>query len=74
MIDRVDFTDKGMLDEVVCTAGAHLEHMGSGRWFLEFTHADGTSTAFWFGSKDLKKPFWETRQARSALSDDKETP
>jgi hypothetical protein len=64
MKDRVDFTDKGTLDEVVCSAGAHLECMGGNRWVLEFQHADGTSTAFWFGSKDLRKPFWETRKPK----------
>lgn len=68
--DRVDFTDKGTLDEVVSSAGAHLEHMGGNRWFLIFQHADGTETAFWFGSKDLKKPFWETRQPRKGGAND----
>lgn len=64
--DRVTFTPKGRLDEVCCTKGAHLEHMGGGRWYLSFEHADGTSSAFWFGSKDLMKPFWETRTAATA--------
>lgn len=66
MKDRVDFTDKGTLDEVVCSAGAHLESMGGNRWFLEFQHEDGTSTALWFASKDLRKPFWETRKSKES--------
>lgn len=63
MSDRVEFVD-GKLDEVVSSKGAHLEHMGAGRWFLSFQHADGTSSAFWFSSKSLrdKDLFWEKRQ------------
>lgn len=67
MVDRVDFTEKGTLDEIVATNGAHLEHMGGANWFLEFQHADGTSTALWFTSRSLLKPFMEKR-SRSALS------
>jgi hypothetical protein len=59
--DRISFTDKGQLDEVVASGGAHLEHMGKDRWFLLFCHEDGTETAIWFGSRDLRKPFWEKR-------------
>jgi hypothetical protein len=59
--DRVTFNDEGTLDEVCSTRGAHLEYLGNNRWFLAFYHGDGTDSAFWFGSKDLKKPFWETR-------------
>jgi len=67
MKDRVEFVS-GKLDEIVCSGGAHLEYMGGDRWFLEFVHADGTSTALWFGSRSLRKPFWETREAgRAAL-------
>jgi hypothetical protein len=58
---RVQFNDDGTLDEVCSTRGAHLEHMDGNRWFLSFQHGDGTSSAFWFSSKDLKKPFWEKR-------------
>lgn len=64
MEDRVTFTDKGRLDEVCSSRGAHLEHMDGKRWFLTFYHEDGTESAFWFESKDLKQPFWETRPAR----------
>lgn len=64
--DRVTFTPKGRLDEVCCTKGAHLEHMEGDRWFILFAHADGTETAIWFTSKDLKKPFWETREPRKS--------
>jgi hypothetical protein len=60
MHDRVDFQD-GCLDEVVAVRGAHLERIGANRWFLSFMHADGTETSIWFSSKDLKKPFMETR-------------
>lgn len=64
MEDRVTFTEKGRLDEVVASRGAHLEHMGGNSWFLSLLHADGTETAIWFDSKDLKKPFWEKREPR----------
>lgn len=67
--DRVDFVD-GRLDEIVSARGAHLEHMDKNRWFLIFYHADGTETAIWFSSKDLKKPFWETREPRPAIRQD----
>lgn len=63
MSDRVDYKD-GELDEVVATAGAHLERLDKNRWFLLLCHADGTETAIWFDSKDLKKPFMETRKPR----------
>ena len=66
MIDRVDHVD-GELDEVVAAAGAHLERMGKNRWFLLLCHADGTDTAIWFSSKDLRKPFMETRPPRNAI-------
>lgn len=59
-MDRRSF-ENGKLDEIVSTRGAHLEHLGSGRWFLSFQHEDGTETALWFTSRDLLKPFWEIR-------------
>jgi len=61
--NRVQFNENGTLDEVCSTRGAHLEHMHGSHWFLSFQHPDGTSSAFWFTSKDLKRPFWETREA-----------
>lgn len=64
MSDRVEFTEDGMLDEIVSTGGAHLERIDTNRWFLLFSHADGTETALWFSSSDLCEPFWETRQPR----------
>lgn len=66
MQDRVDF-ENGTLDEIVSTKGAHLESMGGNDWFLAFYHEDGTSTALWFSSKDLRKPHWETRPARAPI-------
>jgi len=63
MADRVDFVD-GRLDEVVASKGAHLERMDDNRWFILFEHEDGSETAIWFSSKDLEKPFWETRPPR----------
>ena len=65
--DRVDFIN-GKLDEVVSSRGAHLERIDHSRWFLIFYHADGTETAMWFSSRDLRKPFWETRPAKSEVS------
>ena len=63
--NRVQFNDDGTLDEVCSTRGAHLEHMHGNHWFLVFYHEDGTDTAIWFTSKDLKKPFWEKREPRA---------
>lgn len=64
MMDRIDFTENGLLDEIVASRGAHLECMGGSRWFLSFQHEDGTETALWFTSRDLLKPFWEKREPR----------
>lgn len=64
--DRVEFQDEE-LDEIVATRGAHLERVGQNRWFIRFSHADGTETALWFSSRDLRKPMWETR--RPTLND-----
>lgn len=65
--DRVTFTDKGILDEIVSTRGAHLERTGANSWFLVFSHEDGTETALWFTSRALAKPFWEKRPGNDAL-------
>lgn len=59
--DRITFDKKGELDEVCGSRFAHLERMGGNNWFLLIGHDDGTETAIWFKSKDLKKPFWEER-------------
>lgn len=67
--NRVTFNDDGTLDEVCSTKGAHLEHLGGSDWFLSFQHGDGTSSAFWFKSKGLKRPNWETREAYKGGSD-----
>lgn len=61
--DRVTF-DGGMLDEVYGSRGAHLEHLDGNRWFLLIAHDDGTETAIWFSSRDLRKPFYERREPR----------
>lgn len=61
--DRVTF-EAGRLDEVCGSRGAHLEHMDGDRWFLLIGHDDGTETAIWFSSRDLKKPFYERRGPR----------
>jgi hypothetical protein len=66
--DRVTFDEKGELDEVVGTGFAHLERMGRNHWFLLIGHKDGTETAIWFDSPNLKKPFWEERPARKEPS------
>lgn len=66
-IDRVDFQNDE-LDEVVAGRGAHLERIGKDRWFLIFYHTDGTETALWFSSKDLKRPFLEKREPGAATS------
>ena len=63
-LDRVTFDD-GCLDEGVGSRRAHLERLGRSRWFLVIGHDDGTETAIWFKSKDLKKPFYERRAPRA---------
>jgi len=62
--NRVDFAEDGTLDEVYASKGAHLEHMGSGNWFLIFYHEDGSGSAFWFKCKELLRPNWETYEAK----------
>lgn len=69
--DRRDFIN-GKLNEIVSTKGAHLEYMGESQWFLSFQHEDGTETAIWFTSRNLRNPFWEIRPAVS-LSDSSPT-
>lgn len=61
--DRVTFTDKGTLDEIVASGGAQLEHMGGQRWFLEFVNANGSSVAVNFTSPDLHEVKPEFRAA-----------
>ena len=72
MSDRVDYDESGKLDEVVATGGAHLEYMGSSQWFLSLTHADGSETAIWFKSKNLRNPFMETREPRPQVQERRE--
>lgn len=48
MQNRVEYTGKGKLDEVVTDGGAHLEHMEGKRWFLNCLRKDGSSFAVWF--------------------------
>jgi len=48
------------------TGGAHLENLGGNAWFLECRNADGSSTAIWFTSKDLKRPTMEHRTPGTA--------
>ena len=61
--DRVTF-EGGRLDEVFGSRHAHLEHTFGDRWFLLIGHDDGTETAIWFSSRDLRKPFMERREPR----------
>lgn len=69
MKDRIEWEDDGRLDEIVAAGGSHLEHMGSGRWFLEMVRADGSSIALWFKSKELRKPFHEYRDPPKGSND-----
>lgn len=62
-LDRVTFPG-GKLDEICGSRYAHLEHMGGGSWFLIIGHDDGSDTAVWFRSKDLRKPSYERRAPR----------
>ena len=64
--NRVTYDDKGRLDEIVCSRGAHLERMSKNHWFLSFCHEDGTETAIWFKSKDFPSLI-ETRPAPADL-------
>lgn len=65
--DRVTYDDKGRLDEIVGSRFAHLEHMNKDSWFLLIGHDDGTETALWFTSHDLRKPLIERREPRAIL-------
>ena len=47
MDNRVEYDDKGRLDEVCTDGGAHLERMDKNRWFLSCSRADGSSFAIW---------------------------
>ena len=51
--DRVDYDDKGRLDEVVGIGVTHLERLGRNDWYLSIGHADGSETALWFTSKNF---------------------
>lgn len=51
MKNRVEYTKKGKLDEVVTDGGAHLERTGKKQWFLNCTRQDGSSFAVWFSGK-----------------------
>lgn len=63
-LDRVTFPG-GRLDEVCGSGFAHLESMGGRNWFLLIGHDDGTETALWFRSEDLRRPSYERRVRRS---------
>jgi hypothetical protein len=67
-LDRVTFPG-GKLDEICGSQFAHLEHMGGSSWFLLVGHDDGTETAVWFRSKDLRQPSYERRPPRKAASE-----
>jgi hypothetical protein len=58
MTDRINLLN-GRLEEIVCSGPAHLEHLGTGSWFLSMIHADGTETCIWF--KTGKHPRVEKR-------------
>ena len=64
--DGVFLNNDGTLDEV-CGYSVYLEHMNRNQWFLLVGHKDGTETAIWFGSKDLKRPLMEKREPRPAV-------
>ena len=50
-MNRVEYDDKGQLDEVVTDAGMHLERMSNKGWFLAGQRSDGTEIAIWFRGK-----------------------
>jgi hypothetical protein len=49
--NRIEYDDKGKLDEVVTNGGAHLERMGKRSWFLNCIREDGSSFAVWIDGK-----------------------
>jgi hypothetical protein len=51
MEDRREFDDKGRIDEIVASGGAHLERLDKRQWFLELVNGDGSSTAIWIEGK-----------------------
>lgn len=50
-MNRVEYDDEGMLDEVVTDAGMHLERMSGKGWFLTGQRSDETEIAIWFEGK-----------------------
>lgn len=50
MTCRVEYDDKGQLNEVVTDAGMHLERTSTG-WFLSGQRSDGTAIAIWLTGK-----------------------
>lgn len=51
-IERTDYDERGLLDEVVTNGGAHLERMSGndkrGKWFLSMRRADNSEFCVWF--------------------------
>lgn len=68
--DRVMF-EGNELEEVFGSGYAHLERTAKNRWCLIVGHNDGSQTAIWFKSKDLRDPFWERRPSPAIQNEGK---
>jgi hypothetical protein len=55
MADRIDYDEKGYLDEAVVTGTAHIERMRGGKqgkaWFLAITRPDGSEWCCWINGR-----------------------
>jgi len=49
--NRIEYDDRGKLDEVVTDGGAHLERLGKDDWFLAMYRADGSAYCVWIEGK-----------------------
>ena len=51
MTNRVEYDDKGRLDEVVTDGGAHLERLSKSGLFLSCRRLDGSEICVWIEGK-----------------------
>ena len=51
MSERISYDDKGQLDEVITSGGAHLERMDRNSWFLVMLRNDGSGFCVWIEGK-----------------------
>lgn len=50
-MNRVEYDEDGLLDEVVTDGGMHLERMSDGGWFLSGQRLDGSQVVIYLTGK-----------------------